>query len=244
MFRAYRCLPRCVSAAQLQTYLNAISQGMLQQGIMQQAAHLQAQQQVAQQQSEAEDCRQASPAGGEQASSGWSWQDAAARADQRTPVSEHGVTDGTADAADALKRNGPNSGGGEAKAEIPVGSSAHSLYNSYGYNPWSAYPSQGQFGSAGGGKAVDTKEAILEKELQHLRGQVSDKTKEVERLSAELEKSRQAIDFLKSQNATLKQGLSLMATQSHGSHGGGGGGGGQNGAPLQPPQGHDDVNSG
>ena len=225
---------------------------MLQQGIMQQAAHLQAQQQVAQQQSEAEDCRQASPAGGEQ-TSGWSWQDAAARADQRTPVSEHGVTDGAADAAaaqDALKRNGPNSGGGEAKAEIPVGSAAHSLYNSYGYNPWSAYPSQGQFGSSSGGKAaIDSKEAILEKEVTHLRSAVSEKTKEVERLTMELEKSRQLIEYFKQNNAALKQSLAFITTQSHGSHAAAvaAAAATQNGAQMPPTGGggaQDDANSG
>ena len=78
--------------------------------------------------------------------------------------------------------------------------SAHNQYNSYAYNPWSVYPgdSQGNSGAApAGAKPVFRKENILESELQHLRSALSEKTKEVQRLTQELEKAYDIIEGLR-----------------------------------------------
>ena len=110
------------------------------------------------------------------------------------------------------KRNGA-----AAAQETSAPGTAHNLYNSYTYNPWSAYPNQGQFGSAGKG-AIESKEGILEKEMTHLKSALNEKTKEVERLRDELDKAYQMVEHLKSQNMALSNSLAIISTQAHSSH--------------------------
>ena len=122
-----------------------------------------------------------------------------AEADSTPHVAESsngGATTTAADTTAAVGENGPVS-----TAQTTTVASAHNLYNSYQYNPWNAYPNTGQFGADG--KAVDSKESILEKELQHLKLALSEKTKDVERLTAELEKAYAIIEQLKQHNQAL-----------------------------------------
>ena len=88
-------------------------------------------------------------------------------------------------------------------------SSAHNMYNSYGFNPWSQFLQTQQSGSScvsastSGGSAgapsasIFNKENILKSELQHLRGSLSEKTCEVQRLTRELEKAYGMINRLR-----------------------------------------------
>ena len=116
--------------------------------------------------------------------------------------------------------NGPNSSSVTTQAIVTLAQlpSAHSLYNSYGFNPWSGISGQvvqatdvsqevtatsdGSAVTAGGIQVVYNRENILETELQHLRSALSEKTKEVQRLSQELEKAYSIIEQLKQQNPT------------------------------------------
>ena len=92
----------------------------------------------------------------------------------------------------------------QPSTSAPSFPSAHNQYNSYAYNPWSVYPgeSHGSGGGApAGAKPVFRKENILESELQHLRSALSEKTKEVQRLTQELEKAYDIIETLRQQNS-------------------------------------------
>ena len=80
--------------------------------------------------------------------------------------------------------------------------SAHVVYNSYANYPWGSFPTQadgnqaqGQNGE--GDNKVQSKETMLEAEVNHLRSALSEKTKEVQRLGQELEKAYQIIEQLK-----------------------------------------------
>jgi hypothetical protein len=129
---------------------------------------------------------------------------AAHRSDAATSASQSPATtshDQTTSQDKELTANGPET-------------SAHNLFNSYAYNPWSGYPAQGQFGG-GESKPVDSKEGILSKELEHLRTALSEKVKEVERLKVELDKSYCVIEQLKQQNMALNSSLALITTQAH-----------------------------
>ena len=86
----------------------------------------------------------------------------------------------------------------QPSTSAPSFPSAHNQYNSYAYNPWSVYPGESSGGSAPtGAKPVFRKENILESELQHLRSALSEKTKEVQRLTQELEKAYDIIENLR-----------------------------------------------
>ena len=89
----------------------------------------------------------------------------------------------------------------QPSTSAPSFPSAHNQYNSYAYNPWSVYPGDSQQGNSGGApagaKPVFRKENILESELQHLRSALSEKTKEVQRLTQELEKAYDIIESLR-----------------------------------------------
>lgn len=73
--------------------------------------------------------------------------------------------------------------------------SAHQNYNSYAHFPWQPpQPGNGALEEDKDGKKVFSKESLLESELQHLRSALSEKTKEVQRLSQELEKAYELIE--------------------------------------------------
>lgn len=88
--------------------------------------------------------------------------------------------------------------------------SAHTLYNSYGYNPWSAYPSAEQGANdkpEGVGKpVVSEREKALETEISHLKAALSERTKEVKRLEQELSKAYELIERLHQQQQQQSQG--------------------------------------
>lgn len=78
--------------------------------------------------------------------------------------------------------------------------SAHNMYNSYAVNPWNRYKVAAA--AAVGpkvGEAIFDREQILQTELVHLRGSLSEKTKEVDQLSKELEIAYELIGKLQQQ---------------------------------------------
>ena len=74
---------------------------------------------------------------------------------------------------------------------IPI-ESAHNQYNSYAFNPWKVFPEEKI-----DVKPVFCKENIIESELAHLRSALSEKTKEVQLLTQQLEKAYDMIDQLR-----------------------------------------------
>lgn len=77
--------------------------------------------------------------------------------------------------------------------------SAHNMYNSYAVNPWNRYKLAAAAGPKAG-EAIFDREHILQTELVHLRGSLSEKTKEVEQLSKELEIAYELIGKLQQQD--------------------------------------------
>jgi hypothetical protein len=73
--------------------------------------------------------------------------------------------------------------------------SAHQNYNSYAHFPWQPPQSgNGALEADKDGKKVFLRESLLESELQHLKSALSEKTKEVQRLTQELEKAYELIE--------------------------------------------------
>lgn len=77
--------------------------------------------------------------------------------------------------------------------------SAHNVYNSYAVNPWNRYKLAAATGPKAG-EAIFDREHILQTELVHLRGSLSEKMKEVEQLSKELEIAYELIGKLQQQD--------------------------------------------
>ena len=76
------------------------------------------------------------------------------------------------------------------------------VYNNYASYSWAHFPaqadgSQAQGQNGEGDNKVQSKETMLEAEVNHLRSALSEKTKEVQRLGQELEKAYQIIEQLK-----------------------------------------------
>ena len=89
-------------------------------------------------------------------------------------------------------------GAATTQSPFPTYPSAHNVFNSFGnfnQGPWAQHAAnaanrQGKEGS------VFNRESILETELSHLRSALSEKTKEVQRLTQELEKAHSLIQQL------------------------------------------------
>ena len=110
--------------------------------------------------------------------------------------------------------------------------SAHTLYNSYGYNPWSAYPSTdgGPAKPEGVGKpVVSEREKALETEISHLKSALTEKTKEVKRLEQDLHKAYDIIERLHQQQQGQPQIHTPDTPQATSTPPGGG-----NGDPATP----------
>ena len=125
--------------------------------------------------------------------------------DVQAQTSEHMVTHQQMTQSPQTTVDGQSQASSNSEQIVPQAQQIQSdqvVYNNYATYPWGNFPaqadvSQAQGQNGEGDSKVQSKETMLEAEVNHLRSALSEKTKEVQRLGQELEKAYQIIEQLK-----------------------------------------------
>jgi len=99
----------------------------------------------------------------------------------------------------------------------PAVSSAHSLYNSYAYNPWARFRNNAGLVVAPlmGAAGICERDSVLHAELRHLHAALEEKTREVGELTRDLQNAYSTINKLRQiQNNTLSNQIHSADTST------------------------------